>query len=126
MLDIAKQVRFWCEGAQEELAVARELLDRGRIRHSLFFAHLAVEKMAKAAFCKATRMPAPKSHDLLRLVTEAGLALEPRDTEFLGQMGIYAIEGRYPGELAPAPTREEAAAILAQADEVNRWIERQL
>jgi len=38
MLDIEKLIAFWRHGAQEDLTVAQELLERGRIRHGLFFA----------------------------------------------------------------------------------------
>jgi hypothetical protein len=34
MLDIEKQITFWRHSAQEDLTVAQELLERGRIRFS--------------------------------------------------------------------------------------------
>ena len=43
MLDIEKLVAFWRHDAQEDLTVAQGLLERGRIRHGLFFLHLALE-----------------------------------------------------------------------------------
>jgi HEPN domain-containing protein len=52
MLDIAKQVTFWRNGAQEDLTMAQELLESERIRHGLFFLHLALEKLRKAHVCR--------------------------------------------------------------------------
>jgi hypothetical protein len=34
MIDAEKQIIYWRKGSQEDIAVARELLDKKRIRHS--------------------------------------------------------------------------------------------
>ncbi|MEW5801581.1 MAG: hypothetical protein AB1847_05675 [bacterium] len=39
--------------------MARELIEHGRSRHGLFFAHLALEKVIKAHICRHTQEPAP-------------------------------------------------------------------
>jgi HEPN domain-containing protein len=67
MIDIAQQVHFWRDGAQEDLTVVQELLERGRIRHGLFFMHLALEKLLKAHVCRQTHDLAPRLHNLVRL-----------------------------------------------------------
>ena len=51
MIDAEKQIVYWRKGAEEDIAVARELLEKKRIRHGLFFVHLSLEKMLKAHFC---------------------------------------------------------------------------
>lgn len=55
MIDIDKQISFWRNSAEEDLAVARDLVHRNRIRHGLFFAHLALEKALKAHVCCVTQ-----------------------------------------------------------------------
>jgi hypothetical protein len=65
MIDIEKQVAYWREGAAEDWLVAVELVDLGRTRHGLFFAHLALEKMLKAHVCRVTQDLAPRIHPLL-------------------------------------------------------------
>ena len=52
MVDIDKQISYWKESADEDWAVAQQLLGSGRTRHGLFFAHLTLEKMLKALVCK--------------------------------------------------------------------------
>jgi len=47
MVDISKQIIFWRDNAKEDWDVARQLVDNGRTRHGLFFAHLALEKSLK-------------------------------------------------------------------------------
>lgn len=43
MIDIHKQIAYWRNTATEDWLVAQELMDSGRLRHGLFFAHLALE-----------------------------------------------------------------------------------
>ncbi len=47
MVNIAKHIPYWRDGAMKDLLVARDLIDSGKIRHGLFFAHLALEKILK-------------------------------------------------------------------------------
>jgi hypothetical protein len=37
MIDIEKQINYWREGAIEDWDVARDLVEKNRIRHGLFF-----------------------------------------------------------------------------------------
>ena len=48
MIDIQAQIAFWRVGAREDWTVALELVERGRTRHGLSFAHLAIEKALKS------------------------------------------------------------------------------
>ncbi len=43
MIDIQKQIDYWRNGAVEDYDVAKSLIDQRKIRHGLFFAHLALE-----------------------------------------------------------------------------------
>lgn len=73
MIDVEKQVAYWRDGAQEDWAVARELVGNGRTRHGLFFVHLALEKVLKAHVCRQTRDLAPRIHNLVRLAELTGV-----------------------------------------------------
>ena len=66
-LDIQKQISHWKNGAIEDWAAARSLLKDKKIRHGLFFAHLALEKLLKAHVCRDTQDLAPRIHNLNRL-----------------------------------------------------------
>jgi hypothetical protein len=48
MFDIGKQIAYWRDGAAEDWRVAQDLIKRRQVRHGLFFAHLALEKLLKA------------------------------------------------------------------------------
>jgi HEPN domain-containing protein len=122
MIDIEKQVAYWRDGAREDWAVAQELVDGGRIRHGLFFAHLALEKALKAHVCRQTRDLAPRIHNLVRLAELAGLNLTQEQVDVLAEMNAFNIEGRYPESLTPPPTLAQARTYLTRAEEVFRWL----
>ena len=126
MVDIEKQVQFWRAGAEEDWQVAGELLANQRIRHGLFFAHLALEKTLKALVCKRTQDLAPRLHNLVRLAELAELELSQDQVDVLAEMNAFNIEGRYPELLLPEPDLVEAQEMIIRSEEVMRWLKRQL
>ena len=126
MIDIEKQVAFWREGAQEDLTVAEELLERGRVRHGLFFLHLALEKILKAHVCRQTRDLAPRVHNLVRLTELAETHLPEQYLDILAEMNRFAIAGRYPDLPFPLPTPAESSVYADRAKEVFACLMRRL
>jgi HEPN domain-containing protein len=126
MIDVEKQIRYWQTGASEDWQVAVDLINLGRTRHSLFFAHLALEKTLKALVCRATHDLPPRIHPLLRLAERTTLALSEEQRVFLARFDRYQIEGRYPELLPAAPDIKTAREELEQAQEVFEWLSRQL
>ncbi len=103
MVDITRQVAHWRDGAREEWQVAMELLDKGRVRHALFFAHLALEKALRAHVCRHIDDLAPRTHNLVRLAETAALELTAERLELLSALNESSQAGRYPDTLAPPP-----------------------
>ena len=126
VVDIEKQIAYWQAGAVEDWQVAAELVNSGRTRHGLFFAHLALEKMLKAFICRATRDLAPRIHPLLRLAERTGLTFSEEQVTFLARFDRYQIEGRYPDLLPAALGIEAAREELEQARGVFEWLRQQL
>jgi HEPN domain-containing protein len=126
MVDILRQAEFWKTGAEEDRAVARELIANRRIRHALFFAHLSLEKILKAHVCRRTQDLAPRIHNLARLAEAAALHLPPEHLNVLAEMNAFHIEGRYPETLNPLPTLQEAQQYFSRAEEVFRWLKDRL
>ena len=122
MVDLEKQVVFWRDGAKEDWDVARELVQRGRVRHGMFFAHLALEKSLKAHVCRATRDIAPRLHNLVRLAEITGLSMNQDLLDVCAVMNAFQVEGRYPETLSPEPSPEEARRYLSRAQEVFSWL----
>jgi HEPN domain-containing protein len=126
MIDIAKQIAYWRDGAREDWEVAQELVERGRALHGLFFAHLALEKVLKAHVCRATGDLAPRIHDLERLARLAGLNPSEEQIRVMGRLNRFNIEGRYPEPSQMPPTPEESRVYIASAREIYEWLVNQL
>ena len=125
MVDIAKQIIYWQDGSKEEFDVARQLIDNDKIRHGLFFAHLAIEKLLKAKVCQTTGEIAPRIHNLVRLAQVAKLSLPETTLDLLAEMNEFNLEGRYPVPfLSPIPT-SEAHDYLMKTEEVLKWLTQQ-
>jgi len=120
-MDIEKQIAYWRNGAKEDWDVAQELVQNGRTRHGLFFAHLALEKMLKALVCRQTSDLPPRIHNLVRLAELAALPLSQRQLDILAEMNASHIEGRY-GDSPSSPSRAEAQAYMERAEEVFQWL----
>ena len=118
MLNVDKQIAHWRNGAEEDWLVAQDLIARDRIRHGLFFAHLALEKTLKALVCKSTGGMAPPIHNLIRLNERAGLQLTDAQIDLLAEVNEFNIEGRYPEMQLPAVSRAEADRYMSEIDEV--------
>ena len=126
VININKQIEFWCEGAKEDWQVASDLVDRNRVRHGLFFAHLALEKALKAHVCLETKDLAPRLHNLVRLSEITELSLNPEQLDVLAEMNAFNIEGRYPDTLSLPPNKEQASEYLAKSKKVFQWLIDQL
>lgn len=118
MINIERQISHWLAGSAEDFDVASSLVDQGKIRHGLFFAHLSLEKSLKALFCQNQQELAPPIHNLLRLADKAGLALNPHQRELLAEVNSFNIEGRYPELHLPVPTQVTAEEYIEKIREM--------
>lgn len=126
MIDIGRHIEYWRQSAQEDWEVALQLVESNRMRHGLFFAHLAIEKLLKCLICSRTQDLAPRIHNLVRLAEAAGINPSPERLDVLAEMNAFNIEGRYPDALAPPPTPDETRNYMARAEEVLLWLTNQL
>ena len=126
MVDVPKQIEYWRTSSDEDFAAAQSLLEKGHLRHSLFFAHLAIEKMLKAHVTRQTKDIPPRTHNLLRLAKLAQLKLDPVQLDFLREFNLYQLEGRYPDDkpmsIGLGLTRKE----IQKAEKILVWLKTQL
>lgn len=125
-MDISRHVDYWVNGSEEDLEVARQLLDTGKTRHGLFFLHLSVEKMLKACVCRQTLEPAPRTHNLVRLSEILTSPLSQERRWLLAELNPYNLEGRYPHNLNPLPDRKEILRLVQNAEVINQWLKKKL
>lgn len=118
------RVGRWLTWANDDLALARSALDDPEVvrRGACTWAHQCAEKALKARVI-AQDLDPPRTHNLLRLeqmtppdvrAALAGVNLE--------ELTRWAIEGRYPEDLAEA-TETDARHAVDTAAEVHRVVE---
>ena len=125
-MDVQKQVDYWRIGGQEDLAAAKSLLEKGHLRHGLFFAHLALEKLLKAHVTQQTKDVPPRIHNLARLVEIAKLSISSEQSSLLNEFGVYQLEGRYPDSVELNLDPVFAHGEITRAEELLNWLIKQL
>lgn len=125
-MDVKQQIQYWIVSGEEDFAAAQSLLDKGHLRHSLFFAHLAIEKMLKAHVVKTTQEVPPKIHDLMRLAQIAGLDLTETQQNLLLEFRVYQLEGRYPDSQQMPLDVSFVKSELTRTQEILTWLKMQL
>lgn len=96
---VEKTIDYWLTSADYDLEVAQSLFQKKKYHYSLFFGHLALEKILKAIFVKRKSSHAPITHSLPYLVEKSGLEIENERLEKLAEFMEFYIEGRYPTDM---------------------------
>ncbi len=126
-MNVEQQIKYWCTSSDEDWEMAEIALANGKIRHALFFLHLAMEKLLKAHVCLVTGAQPSRIHDLIRLTSQAGLELADSWLLLLGRMNAFCLMGRYPGNPATQNIPIEVAyRYLQEAQEVRTWLQQRL
>ena len=117
MVDVPKQVDYWRTSSNEDFAAAESLLEKGHLRHSLFFAHLAIEKMLKAHVTRQTKEIPPRIHNLIRLAELAKLKLDEDRKDFFANSAPISWKGAI---LTPCKSTLTQALYLTKYQEPER------
>jgi HEPN domain-containing protein len=95
-MNVNEIIDYWLASAKDDWKAATHLHEKGDYSHALFFAHLYLEKLLKAAVVKMTEEQAPPVHNLRILVGKAKLTLTAPYTELIIRVNEYNIRVRYP------------------------------
>lgn len=120
-----KTIDYWLEEAEEALKVADHLFEKKDFSYSLFFGHLAVEKIIKAIYVLKRNEHAPQIHNLLRLAEQAGITMPAGQKETLIIITAFNLESRYPDEKRSFRikcTQQYTEAELAKIKEIIKWL----
>lgn len=88
-------IQYWKTSAADAFDTAKEINKPGKYHHSLFFLHLAIEKIIKAAYVKLRNETPPPIHDLVRLTEATGLAMDQKRAKELSEISSFNISARY-------------------------------
>jgi len=86
---------YWKNSATDALDTADKLFASKKYHHSLFFLHLAVEKLLKAIYVQRKNEAAPVGHDLIRLAEKAKIALDEKMMRELAEISTFNVAARY-------------------------------
>ena len=102
------------------------LFEKGDYLHSLFFAHLVLEKLLKAHFVKDNSVDfPPKTHNLLLLSSQTKLSPTVEHLRLLSQMNQFQLDARYPDykmNMYKIATEAYTKSLLNEIENVKQWL----
>ncbi|MEK6794934.1 MAG: HEPN domain-containing protein [Spirochaetota bacterium] len=117
-------IQNWLRLAEYDLTTARSMLKEGRYLYVAFTCQQAVEKALKAIHVKNKKNTPPYTHNLAKLIHEAGIE-SPPNTIFIEELTSYYLESRYTEEIDAVEarlTKDVADEILKHAEELFSWL----
>jgi HEPN domain-containing protein len=124
-MDVHKVVRYWLDTADKDWDVARNLFKFKHYAYCLFFCHLTIEKLLKAAAVQKTGKHPPPIHELKKLAKLAVLKLTPLQRERLEEITTFNIQARYDDfkqSFYKKATREYTQKFLTITKELRLWL----
>lgn len=127
--DINKTIGYWLEGSIEDLDVSKSLYNSHKYSYSLFFGHLALEKLLKSIYVKNNKEHAPVTHSLPLLVEKSKLLVPEEYIIKLKEFMEFYFEGRYPIDRKKYIEKCDQDFTKKNLDEINKiyqWLKNQL
>lgn len=98
--------------------------------HSLFFAHLVLEKLCKALWVKHNEENTPpKIHNLIEILNRANIQYSTEQIKFMIVMNTFQLEERYPdymNRLYKTYKGKNTNELLRQVKQFSKWLQEQL
>ncbi|MBI4600140.1 HEPN domain-containing protein [Candidatus Uhrbacteria bacterium] len=101
------------------------LFENRRYDVSLFFCHLALEKLLKGLIVKRNKKPAPYIHDLAELANSAKIKISDEEIRDFGTISTFNIAGRYDSiklQFHKRCTKQYAREQMARARNIYLWL----
>jgi HEPN domain-containing protein len=95
-----EHIAYWLRSAEKDLETLHYLSKGKKFVQALFFGHLYIEKLMKALWIRdnPSFFP-PKTHNILKLLSETRVDLTEDQRIFLFKLNQYQIESRYPEDI---------------------------
>ena len=92
-----EHIDYWVKTAEDNWTDVQILFELKRYASAMFFAHLTIEKLAKALWVKNNNENyPPKLHNIVKILKGAQISLDDIQEAFLLQINDFQLEGRYP------------------------------
>ena len=124
-INVQEIKKYWLEEALEALNVADHLYEKNDYSYSLFFGHLAIEKLLKGVFVLKKGEHAPYIHNLQRLAEILDIKLTDDQTEKLITITRFNLESRYPDQkrsFRKKCTKEFTENELKKIKDIFKWL----
>jgi HEPN domain-containing protein len=122
--------KHWIDSSNDALDTARLLANKKKFTHSMFFLHLAVEKMLKALFANRNEAEPVVGHNLPNLASKIKDVDFPHERlELLIRITSFNIEARYNDyekSFYKACDKKFSEEYLALGSELLEWLKSQL
>ena len=120
-----KAVLNWIKTSDYDITTSEAMLKSKRYVYVIFMCHISVEKLLKAAVCKATQKIPPKTHDLYLLLKLSCLSIPENHQPLIAHLNEASIPTRYPEDISKL-TREynysTAKRYLKETKEFLKWL----
>ena len=121
-----QHIDYWRNTAEEDWITVGALLDTGRYLHALFWAHLVLEKLAKALWVKNNESNTPpKIHNLITILRQANVDLGDETMNFIGKYNDFQLSSRYPdylNKMYKIATKKYAEKNLQTVKEIRQCL----
>ena len=97
MMTKEQHIDYWINTAEDDWGSVELLFNGKKYLQSLFWAHLVLEKLAKAHWVKTHQdnIP-PKIHNIVWILEQSNVDLGEEKMDFLKKFNDFQLEGRYP------------------------------
>ena len=125
-----EHINYWTKQVVDDFDCSNVLYEASYYAQSLFWAHLALEKLSKALWIKTNEGNTPPFvHNLLRLISLTNVTFSEDQLQFFNEMNMFQIKGRYPDyaeNLEETVTKEICEEYLNKTKEMILCLQEKL
>jgi HEPN domain-containing protein len=126
MMTKEQHVKYWVDTAQYDWEGANDAFQTKRYVHCLFWAHLMLEKLAKANWVRTHQenIP-PKIHNIVSLLEQSNVDLGEDIIIFLRKLNRFQLSSRYPdyiNDLYQICTKDDTFDKLEKVKEIRQCL----
>ena len=126
MMTKEQHIAYWVNTAEDDWGAVDATFVAGYYSHCLFWAHLCLEKLAKAIWVKTNQdnIP-PKIHNIVYLLRQSNVNLGTETMDFLEGFNRFQYSGRYPDYhnlISNLCTKEYTFEQLEEVKEVRQCL----
>jgi HEPN domain-containing protein len=121
-----EHINYWVDTAEKDWVAVESMFKTKNYLHCLFWAHLVLEKLAKAYWIKnhQDNIP-PKVHNVVWLLYESNVNLGEEVMDFLEGFNKFQLSGRYPdymNKIYKICTKEFTSDTLKKVKEIRQCL----